>query len=156
VFGEEAGGGPDGGAMYELTDPLHTTNVTLDRATGTFSGGTGADNLDARPALGRMAFEGLAILDSGVTYMDADDDGQGPVDGKPGNAFFKFVPDHPYTGGGSISMTPPTHPGATSGSASAGPELPDTAKAGSSAWASGSRCPRSTTSISRPRWSTPA
>jgi hypothetical protein len=28
VFGEEAGGGPTGGRMYELLDPLHTTGVT--------------------------------------------------------------------------------------------------------------------------------
>jgi uncharacterized protein DUF839 len=103
VFGEESGSGPDGGAVYELMDPLHTTNVTLDRSTGTFSGGTGASNLTARPALGRMAFEGLAILRTGVTYTQADDDDAGPVDGKPGNAFFKFVPDHPFTGGGPIT-----------------------------------------------------
>lgn len=98
VFGEEEGGGPDGGAIYELLDPIHTTNVVLDRSTGTFSGGTGANNLVARPALGRMSFEGLAILRSGVTYTDEDDDSVGPVNGKPGNAFFKFVPDHPFTG----------------------------------------------------------
>jgi len=103
VFGEEDGGGANGGAIYELMDPLHTTNVTLDRSTGTFSGGTGANNLVARPALGRMSFEGLAILRSGVTYTDEDDDGVGPVNGKPGNAFFKFVPDHPFTGGGWIT-----------------------------------------------------
>jgi hypothetical protein len=103
VFGEESGGGPDGGALYELMDPLHTTNVVLDRSSGTFSGGTGANNLVARPALGRMAFEGLAILRSGLTYTDEDDSDLGPVNGKPGNAFFKFVPDHPFTGGGRIS-----------------------------------------------------
>ena len=40
VFGEEAG---QGGRLYELIDPLHTTGVTLDRTTGTFSGGIGAD-----------------------------------------------------------------------------------------------------------------
>ena len=69
LFGEEAGGGPNGGRMYELIDPLNTTGVTLDRATGTFSGGTGAGNLVARPALGRLSFEGLAIYSSGVTYF---------------------------------------------------------------------------------------
>jgi hypothetical protein len=84
VFGEEDGGGQHGGAVYELTDPLHTTNVVLNRTTGTFSGGTGANNLTARPALGHMSFEGLAILDSGVTYTDEDDDDQGPVNGLPG------------------------------------------------------------------------
>ena len=61
LFGEEAGGGPGGGRLYELVDPLHTTGVTLDRTTGTFRGGSGAANLIARPALGRLSFEGLAI-----------------------------------------------------------------------------------------------
>ena len=44
VFGEEAG---NAGQVYELIDPLHTTGVTLDRTTGTFSGGTNAQNLIA-------------------------------------------------------------------------------------------------------------
>jgi hypothetical protein len=42
LFGEEAGGGPDGGRLYELVDPLHTTGVSLNRDTGVFSGGVGA------------------------------------------------------------------------------------------------------------------
>ena len=49
VFGEEDG--PEGG-LYELIDPMHTTGVTLDRTTGTFSGGVGAENLVTRTALG--------------------------------------------------------------------------------------------------------
>src|SRR5262245_2718877 len=101
VFGEEDGSGPNGGALYELIDPIHTKNVELDRSTGTFSGGTGASNLVARPALGRAAFEGLAILNSGVTYTQADDD-MTPANGDPGNAFYKFIPDHPYAVGGPI------------------------------------------------------
>ena len=39
LFGEEAGGGATGGRIYELIDPLDTTGVTLDRATGAFWGG---------------------------------------------------------------------------------------------------------------------
>src|SRR5262245_55717087 len=58
IFGEEAGGGSSGGRMYELIDPVGTTGVTLDRSTGTFTGGTGAANLTALPALGRLSFEG--------------------------------------------------------------------------------------------------
>jgi secreted PhoX family phosphatase len=69
LFGEEAGGGPNGGRMYELIDPLNTTGVTLNRATGAFTGGTGASNLAARQALGRLSFEGLAIYGNGVTYF---------------------------------------------------------------------------------------
>jgi secreted PhoX family phosphatase len=89
LFGEEAGGGPSGGRMYELIDPLHTTGVTLDRATGTFSGGTGAANLVARPALGRLSFEGLALYANGVTYYG---DENRPASGVGGGAYFKFIP----------------------------------------------------------------
>jgi hypothetical protein len=95
VFGEEDG---QGGRIYELIDPVHTTGVTLDRTTGTFSGGVGADNLVTRNALGTAAFEGLGILGDGTTYLDPDDSSFGPKNGGPGAAYFKFVPDHPFTG----------------------------------------------------------
>ena len=48
LFGEESG---TNGQLYELIDPLHTTNVVLDRTTGVFSGGTGPANLVRRDAL---------------------------------------------------------------------------------------------------------
>ncbi len=89
VFGEESGGGPNGGRVYELIDPLHTTGVTLDRTTGTFSGGTGASNLVARPALGRNSYEGIGVLPSGVTYYG---DESRPAGGTAGGAYFKFIP----------------------------------------------------------------
>ncbi len=89
LFGEEAGGGGNGGRVYELIDPLHTTGVTLDRATGAFSGGSGAANLTARPALGRLSFEGLALYGNGVTYYG---DENRPGNGVAGGAYFKFVP----------------------------------------------------------------
>jgi secreted PhoX family phosphatase len=89
LFGEEAGGGPNGGRMYELIDPLNTTGVTLNRATGAFTGGTGAGNLVARPALGRLSFEGLALYPSGVTYYG---DENRPGNGVGGGAYFKFIP----------------------------------------------------------------
>jgi hypothetical protein len=92
LFGEEAGGGPSGGRMYELIDPLHTTGVTLDRTTGAFSGGTGAANLVARPALGRLSFEGLAVYPTGVTYYG---DENRPTNGVEGGAYFKFIPATP-------------------------------------------------------------
>jgi hypothetical protein len=95
VFGEEDG---PGGRIYELIDPVHTTGVTLDRTSGTFSGGVGAENLVTRTALGTAAFEGLGILGDGTTYLDGDDSDFGPHDGGPGDAYFKFVPDHPFTG----------------------------------------------------------
>ncbi len=89
MFAEEAGGGPNGGRVYELIDPLNTTGVTLDRATGTFSGGTGAGNLVARPALGRNSFEGFAVYASGVTFFG---DENRPAGGVAGGAYFKFIP----------------------------------------------------------------
>src|SRR5262249_32072113 len=82
--GEGAGGGHTGGRLYELIDPLNTTGVTLDRNTGQFSGGEGAQNLVTRTALGRAAFEGLGILHDGTTYLDWDDSGFGPKNGGPG------------------------------------------------------------------------
>lgn len=90
IFGEEDG---TEGRTYELIDPLHTTGVTLDRDTGVFSGGVGADNLVTRTALGQMAFEGYGILPNGVTYADPDDSGLGPKNGGPGDSYFKFIPD---------------------------------------------------------------
>jgi hypothetical protein len=98
LFGEEAGGGPSGGRMYELIDPLHTTGVTLDRTTGVFSGGVGAANLVTRTALGRASYEGIDILKDGTTYLDFDDSGLGPKNGGPGDFFVKFIPDNPRHG----------------------------------------------------------
>jgi secreted PhoX family phosphatase len=89
LFAEEAGGGPNGGRVYELIDPLNTTGVTLNRATGTFSGGTGAANLTARPALGRLSFEGHAIYPNGVVYYG---DELAPINGAAGGSIYKFVP----------------------------------------------------------------
>jgi len=93
VFGEEAGGGTNGGRVYELMDPMNTTGVTLDRTSGTFTGGTGAGNFAVRPALGRLSFEGLAIYDNGLVYYG---DENRPGGGNPGGAYFKFVPATPY------------------------------------------------------------
>jgi len=89
VFAEEAGGGPNGGRLYELLDPVHTTNVLLDRAAGTFSGGQGAQNLIVRPALGRLSFEGIALYSNGVVYYA---DENRPSAGTAGGAYFKFIP----------------------------------------------------------------
>ncbi len=89
LFGEEAGGGAGGGRMYELIDPLHTTNVLLDRATGLFSDGEGAGNIVPRAALGRLSFEGIGLLPNGVAYYG---DEQRPGNGNPGGSYFKFVP----------------------------------------------------------------
>lgn len=88
-FGEEAGGGLEGGRVYELINPLNTTGVTLDRLTGAFSGGTGAANFAVRPALGRLSFEGIAVYPNGMVYYG---DENRPDTGTPGGAYYKFLP----------------------------------------------------------------
>lgn len=96
LFSEEAGGGPSGGRVYELIHPLETTGVLLDRATGVFSGGVGAESFAVRPALGRLSYEGFALYASGLVYYG---DENRPSQGTPGGAYFKFVPDAPWPGG---------------------------------------------------------
>jgi secreted PhoX family phosphatase len=96
LFSEEAGSGPSGGRVYELFDPLHTAGVTLDRTTGTTSGGTGAANIVPRPALGRNSFEGFALYSTGLVYYG---DENRPFNGAPGGAMYKYVPTNPYLGG---------------------------------------------------------
>jgi len=105
LFSEEAGGGPSGGRVYELQDPLNTSNVTLDRVTGTFSGGTGADNFAVRPALGRNSFEGFAVYDNGLVYYGHENR---PSQGTPGGPYFKFVPSQEATRGnvGALADSP--------------------------------------------------
>jgi hypothetical protein len=97
-----------------LIDPLAVHDVVLDRTTGTFSGGIGADHVATWPALGRVSFEGLAILRNGVTYCG---DENRPSNGTAGGAYFKFIPaslrdpsagpiaglgDSPYAAAGTI------------------------------------------------------
>jgi hypothetical protein len=95
VFNEEVGTAPQG-RVYELLNPTTApTGTTLDRATGTFTG-PGAANYAARPALGRLAFEGMGMLPSGVTYYG---DENRPSNGTPGGALFKFVPTAPWSVG---------------------------------------------------------
>jgi secreted PhoX family phosphatase len=95
LFSEEAGGGPTGGRVYEVQDPINSTGVILDRATGTFSGGVGAENFAVRPALGRLSFEGFALYDSGLVYYG---DENRPFQGTPGGAYFKFIPSQTWRG----------------------------------------------------------
>jgi len=92
IFGEET----TTGHVYELIDPLSVTNATLDRVTGVAS----TDKIVQRPALGAVAFEGIGILPSGVTYYG---DELGPINGAPGGAYYKFVPSRPFPGGAPIT-----------------------------------------------------
>jgi hypothetical protein len=91
VFAEEE----DDGHLYELIDPLNTTDVQLDRSSGTTSGGTGAENVVRRDAMGFLAWEGIGILETGVVYFG---DELRPYLGAPGGGYYKFVPDEPWDG----------------------------------------------------------
>jgi hypothetical protein len=94
IVGEEAG---NSGWLIEIADPLATTGVTFDRNTGISSDPA---HVVARPAVGRLSWEGIALYDSGVMYYG---DENRPFQGTPGGAYFKFVPDNPWTGGAPIT-----------------------------------------------------
>ena len=96
VFGEEAG---STGRLYELIDPIHTTGVTLDRTTGTFSGGVGARAPGDPHCARHDAFEGFGILPDGTTYIDGDDSALGPKNGGPGDSLLQVHPDDPVPRG---------------------------------------------------------
>src|SRR5262245_3667094 len=90
IVGEEAGpsGASPGGWLLEIINPLGPTDVLFDRTTGVLSG-PDAGNVATRSAVGRLAFEGIALYPNGVMYYG---DENRPSNGTPGGAFFKFIP----------------------------------------------------------------
>lgn len=98
------------GAAYEILDPLAITNsVVTDRggpgeaATIVDSTGATETRIAKRTALPTMAWEGLAVLPSGVVIAgDELRPGSGTLD-TDGGAIFKFVPANPATDSGSIA-----------------------------------------------------
>jgi hypothetical protein len=104
----------DGGA-YEILDPLATSELTLvSRGTNNFidpSGNPVAGQAAYRGALPTMAWEGLAVLPSGVVIAgDELRPGSGTAN-NDGGAIFKFVPTQPrYTSGpiGNLNDSPLT------------------------------------------------
>jgi hypothetical protein len=93
LFAEEAGAS---GGAYELIDPLSVAGATINRTTGVSS----SANIRRINAFGFLSFEGFVILPNGVTYYG---DELGPSSGTPGGAYYKFIPDTPWSGGGPIS-----------------------------------------------------
>ncbi|MGE0684678.1 MAG: alkaline phosphatase PhoX, partial [Candidatus Binatia bacterium] len=87
----------DDGGAYEILDPLMTTEqIVTNRATGAT---TDPAHIAKRSALPTMAWEGLAVLPSGVVIGgDELRPGTGGAD-RDGGAIFKFVPLTPYGGG---------------------------------------------------------
>jgi secreted PhoX family phosphatase len=96
IVGEEV----TDGNLIEIINPLQTTNVLFNRVTGTSSGGIGAANVVTRPAVGRLAFEGIALYPNGVMYYG---DENRPLNGTAGGAYFKFIPTVPWLGGSPIT-----------------------------------------------------
>jgi hypothetical protein len=84
----------DGGA-YEILDPLRITNYTVqDRTTGVIIDENGMPSTNAvakRMALPIMAWEGLAVLRTGVVIAGDELKPGSPAD-TDGGAIFKFVP----------------------------------------------------------------
>lgn len=94
------------GGAYEILQPLDTTEESvLDRASGTV---TNAERIAKRHALPTMAWEGLAVLPSGVVIAgDELRPGTASAD-VDGGALFKFVPANPHAGGqiGNLAQSP--------------------------------------------------
>jgi hypothetical protein len=152
LVGEEAG---TTGQMIEILDPIATTNVLFDRVAGTFTnapGGSGAQLMTTRYALGRLSFEGLALYPNGVVYYG---DENRPATGTAGGAYFKFIPNHPYAAPPSPTSRIRRWPRAwcTGCAWVCARAVPTTARGPRPARGSGSRwCPRSTrTCAPRPR-----
>ena len=94
IVGEEVGP-PTPGHILEIIHPLDTTGVQFDRESGALTG-TDAGNVTTRPAVGRLAFEGIAVYANGLMYYG---DENRPNKGTPGGAYFKFIPTTPWGGG---------------------------------------------------------
>jgi DNA-binding beta-propeller fold protein YncE len=97
----------DDGGLYEILDPLANVELTLtSRGTSNVidqAGNPVVGQVAYRGALATLAWEGLAVLPSGVViYGDEERPGTGGPD-QDGGAIFKFVPAVPRTGTGAIS-----------------------------------------------------
>lgn len=90
----------DGGA-YEILDPISVNNQTvLDRTSGAV---TDPAHIVKRTALPTMAWEGLAVLPSGVVIAGDELRPGGASADADGGAIFKFVPSAPRTGDAKIT-----------------------------------------------------
>ena len=78
--------------------------MTFNRTTGVLTRANAA-NVTTRPAVGRLAFEGLALLPNGVLYYG---DENRPSNGNPGGRRLQFIPSTPWPGGtvGSLAQSP--------------------------------------------------
>ncbi|HEY3700523.1 MAG TPA: alkaline phosphatase PhoX [Spongiibacteraceae bacterium] len=94
IVGEENG---TAGRIFEILDPLNTTNVTVPNSG--YGASSDPTHVVALPALGQFAFEGIGILPNGVVYLsDENRPGTGGI-GNPGGAIVKFVPTTLWSAG---------------------------------------------------------
>jgi hypothetical protein len=99
IAGEEAG---TAGRLFEILDPIGTTNVTVFPGTAPTSDPA---HVVVRSALGQFSFEGIGILPSGIVYL-TDELRPGNDAGAIGNAagsIVKFIPTTLWTGGPPIT-----------------------------------------------------
>ena len=99
LAGEENG---VNGRLFEILDPLHTTGVMI---SGAGSSTTISDpaHVARLGAVGQFAFEGLALMPTGVLYIsDENRPGTGGL-GNPGGAIVKFIPTVQWHGGAPIT-----------------------------------------------------
>jgi secreted PhoX family phosphatase len=86
-----------GSRVFEILDPLTTTNVTVP-AVG-FGASSDPTHVAPLPALGTFSFEGFGILPNGVMYQtDENRPGTGGI-GNPGGAIVKFIPTNLWVSG---------------------------------------------------------
>jgi Alkaline phosphatase PhoX len=97
LLGEENGAD---GWLIEVANPLTTTDVNFNRATGVSSDPA---HVVSRPAPGRTSFEGIALYPTGLMYYA---DENRPLNGTPGGAYFKFIPAAPWNGQQGLANSP--------------------------------------------------
>ena len=97
LLGEENGAD---GWLIEIANPLTTTGVIFNRATGVSSDPA---HVVSRPAPGRTSFEGIALYSTGLMYYA---DENRPLNGTPGGAYFKFIPAAPWNGQQGLANSP--------------------------------------------------
>ena len=87
-FGEEV---TNTGSLMEMINPLATTASSHSRGRHVL-GGVGTADLVVRPAVGRLAFEGLALYPNPRPVLG---DEQRPLNGNPGGAYLSSFPRCP-------------------------------------------------------------
>jgi hypothetical protein len=91
----------DDGSAYEILSPLLVSNQSvIDRASGQTSDPT---HIKKRIALPTVAWEGIAVLPSGVVIAGDELRPGTDVPDSDGGAIFKFIPSVPFSGSNAIT-----------------------------------------------------